>query len=174
MKLLELITEQKIKYGCVMLHFDFPEINDIHKLINNEHIYDDEEGYGLENEPHVTLLYGLHDNVSNEHIHHALKNLKFDKCELHNPSLFNNEKYDVLKFDVNGNSLFKANKILTNFPHTTDYPDYHPHLTIGYLQKGMGQKYVDKIKNKPFTLTPKHMVYSKPNGDKIKFPINLI
>jgi hypothetical protein len=48
---------------------------------------------------------------------------------------FENELYDVLKFDVKREkSLFDCNKDLMKFPHTTDYPDYHPHLTISYLK----------------------------------------
>jgi len=174
MKLLDLITEQKNTYGCAMLYFDFPKINDIHNLIDNEHIYNDEEGYGLEKEPHVTLLYGLHDVVGDDLIRNVLNKFTFGNIKIHTPSLFNNEKYDVLKFDVDGDKLHDCNGHLKKYPHTSDYPDYHPHLTVGYLKKGFGQKYVDKLGSLNFDLQPKYAVYSKSTGEKVKIPIKFV
>jgi hypothetical protein len=177
-KLKTLLAEAKVhEYGCVMLYFDFPEINKIHSLINSNDIYVDpsDDSYGLEDEPHCTLLYGLHDGVSVRDILGSLKNITFSECKIHTPSLFENEKYDVLKFEVTGIGLTNANKRLIEFPHTTDYPEYHPHLTISYLNRGVGKRYVDILIKKgltEFMLTPSYGVYSQTNGNKLKFKIN--
>ena len=50
------------EYGCAMLYFDFPEINKVHDAIDPKELYEEEDdrSYGIENEPHTTLLYGLH------------------------------------------------------------------------------------------------------------------
>lgn len=160
--------KQTYDYGCVMLYFDFPEMENLHSQIDEEHIYteDNDNSYGLETEPHCTLLYGLHDNVSTEMVENIMKNYAFGSCTIKNASLFENEKFDVLKFDVEGDGLHDCNKDLCKFPHTTNFPDYHPHMTIAYLKPGMGKEYAEMFKDKVETLKPKYVVYSKADGGK--------
>lgn len=176
----DFITEKKqtYSYGCVMLYFNFPEINKIHDAINPDHLYteDADQSYGVENEPHTTLLYGLHDTVSLDEVSSVLDKYTYYTCKIHSPSLFENEKYDVLKFDVTGDNLHETNADLKEFPFTSDYPDYHPHLTVAYLKPGMGKKYVDMLntaKANKFQLAPQYAVYSEANGTKTKISINI-
>lgn len=177
-KLMDLLKENLssiYSYGCVMLYFDFPELFKIQDYINSEDLYEEEgdNSYGLENEPHTTLLYGLHEEVSDNDVKNVLNNFTFSTCKVYDISTFNNPKYDVLKFNVKGENLHKCNSELKQYPYTSDFPDYHPHLTVGYLQPGSGKKYVDKFKDIQFDLTPKYAVYSKPLGDKTKIKINI-
>ena len=173
MDLLKEVSTQTYEYGCVMLYFDFPEIEKIHSVIKPEDIYtqDEDKSFGLEDEPHTTLLYGLHDGVTNEDVKNVLNMFEYGECNISNASLFKNEKYDVLKFDVNGKNLHETNAQLQKYPFTSDYPDYHPHLTIGYIQRGQGSKYTNILKNKEYKLIPKYAIYSKPDGSKIKLKI---
>jgi hypothetical protein len=169
MKLMDIITENhKYEYGCVMLYFDFPEINILHLMIDDNDVYhnSNDGGYGLETEPHTTLLFGLHPEVTDMEVKQIIGNHLFGPCRINNASLFENEEYDVLKFDVSGEGLHECNSDLRNLPHTTNYPDYHPHLTIGYLKPGMGNKYVDMIRDMEHTLIPQYGVYSKVDGSK--------
>ena len=76
---------------------------------------------------------------------------------------FSGEEYDVVKFDIESDLLHKINKELVKFPHTSDFPDYIPHMTISYVKKGTGKKYNRKLKN-PITLKGTKIVYSHPNG----------
>jgi 2'-5' RNA ligase len=172
-KVLEEATGQTYDFGCVMLYFNFPEIKKIHEIIDPEDIFheDGDRSFGLEDEPHTTLLYGLHDGVSSEDVEGVLEHFNFGTCSIENASLFDNPQYDVLKFDVSGPSLHEANKELAEFPHTNNFPDYHPHLTIGYLKPGTGKKYTEKLKGVSYNLKPEYVVYSKPNGDKDKLKI---
>lgn len=180
MKLLSLITEDhKHDYGCVMLYFDFPEMNKIQYIINPEDIYEDEDddSFGLETEPHVTLLYGLHENVTVDDVKKAINKFEYGDCRLGNPSIFENEKYDVLKYDVyyatrGGAFLHKVNKELKKLPYTSDFPEYNPHLTIAYLNPGKGKKYTKHLKDTSFILNPKYAVYSKVDGSKEKLKIS--
>lgn len=167
-------TEQKYDYGCVMLYFNFPEIKNIHSLINPNDIYteDGDSTFGLEENPHTTLLYGLHDDVTEDDVRNVVNDFNYGPCKLTNPSLFNSEKYDVLKYDVSGSNLHETNEELSKLPHTTSFPDYHPHLTIGYIKKGEGQKYADKLKELQFKLDPTHIVYSLPSGGEVNIIIN--
>jgi 2'-5' RNA ligase len=173
---MKIINEiQKYEYGCVMLYFDFPDIKKIHQKINPSDVYtsENDNSFGLELEPHTTLLFGLHSEVGDKQIKDVLSHHAFGTCQIKNASLFENEEYDVLKFDVNGNGLHECHADLCKYPHTTSYPNYHPHLTIGYIKKGLGQKQVELFKNMGYSLTPQYAVYSKPDGSETKFKINI-
>jgi 2'-5' RNA ligase len=176
----ETITEKKgdsYSYGCVMLYFDFPQMNEIHEKIEEGDLYTEEEDrtYGLEDEPHCTLLYGLHDDVTLDQIKEVVNEFDYTNLILHNASLFENQ-YDVLKFDVGYSKeedkfLHECNEALTKLPHTNDFPDYHPHATIAYIKKGLGEKYTEKLKDQEYTVKPSHIVYSEANGTKTKIKI---
>jgi len=166
--------QQKFTYGCVMLYFTFNEMDDIHDLIDSNDLYEEDgEDYGFETEPHVTLLLGLHKEVSTSTVEDVLDGYTFYTCKAHNASLFENEKYDVLKFDIEGDNLHEVNYKLKKHPHTSDFPDYHPHMTIAYLKPGKGKKYVEKLKGKDYWMAPQYAVYSKPNGTKDKISIHI-
>lgn len=180
MKLIQLLKEvstQTYNYGCVMLYFSCPEMEGIHNLIEPEDIYieDEDKSFGLEDEPHCTLLYGLHEEVSLEDIKQVVDNFTYYTCKATNSSIFEGEKYDVLKFDIEGDNLHETNEELKQFPYTTSFPKYHPHMTIGYIKKGEGQKYADLIKERfeDIWVTPQYCVYSQPNGDKNKIKIKI-
>ena len=167
----KLNQDKKYGYGCSMIYFDFPEISEIHSQIDESHLYT-EDGpipYGLETEPHTTLLYGLHSDEidDNDVIDASLRNPIPEKIVLHNASLFQNDKFDVLKFDIKNQELHKINSELKKFPYTSDFPDYHPHSTIGYFQKGLANQYMKSLEGKIFEVNPSKIVYSKPNGDKV-------
>jgi 2'-5' RNA ligase len=165
-------------YGCVMLYFSFPEMEQIHAMIKPHHIYTEtgDKTFGLEDEPHTTLLYGLHDEVSDEVVQKVLDKYTYHTCKVHNPSLFKSEKYDVLKFEVEGDNLHETNADLKQFPFTSSWPNYNPHLTIAYLQPGMGDLYVKLMNDldlNEFSLAPQYAVYSHPDGSKTKMSINV-
>ena len=189
MKLLKLLksilkenSTDTYNYGCVMLYFDFPQMSDLHSIIDKSDVYTESEdkSYGLEDKPHCTLLYGLHDTVSLSDVKLAINTITFGDCKIYNPSLFtSNKKYDVLKFDVAPQSkgrtfLTKAHMALKKYPYTSDFPDYEPHMTIAYIKSGLGSKYVDKLIESgitEFVLTPTHAVYSEPNGKNTRISI---
>jgi hypothetical protein len=185
MKLKELLPENNIQthsYGCVMLYFDFPDGLKLQDAINPAHIYEDpnDTSYGHERDFHCTLLYGLHDTVSVDDVNKALGDITFSDCRAYNPSLFKTDRYDVLKYDVGyrfrgGAFLTYANNALKKYPYSTDYPDYHPHMTMTYCKPGFGQKYADLYNRKApeHILKPMYVVYSQPDGTKTKIKINL-
>jgi hypothetical protein len=100
------------------------------------------DGKGAELDPHITVLYGLHETSPTQFI---------DICERVSPfsvsvtglSIFEGDEYDVLKLDIESRELVELNSFLRGgFEHTSSFPDYHPHLTIGYLKKGTSVNYI--------------------------------
>lgn len=169
--LLEKQAPQTYDYGCAMAYFDFPQMSELHSQIDENDVYTEEgdRSFGLEDNPHTTLLYGLHSTeIDDSVVMEICKSTQIGPLKLSNVSMFENEKYDVLKFDVENPNLYKINEELSKLPHTTNFPNYHPHATIGYIKKGSGKKYVDALKDLAYDVTPSKIVYSKPGGDKIE------
>jgi 2'-5' RNA ligase len=171
----EFMNEKKTTYdyGCAMIYFDFPEMKDLHSKINKQDVFVDpkDSTFGLETEPHCTLLYGLHNDVSLQTIKDTLNGLEFGTCTIQKASLFENEKFDVLKFDVSGSGLHDGNAQLSKLPHTTDYPDYHPHMTVAYLKSGTGKSYIETLGDSEKELKPMYIIYSHPDGTKTKISL---
>ena len=158
------LNERKYEFGCAMLYFDFPEIAKVQDIIEKSDIHPN----GLEDEPHITLLYGIHsDEVSDDDVMDVSTSTPIESIKLSNLSLFKNEEFDVLKFDAEAPELAKINKKLSEFPNTNNFPDYHPHCTVAYLKPGEGKKYLDKFNGITHDVFPTKVVYSKPNGEKV-------
>lgn len=166
-------------YGCVMLHFKVSDSdwNKIQGLIDEEDIYSEEgdQTYGRENDPHVTILYGLHDDVKDSEIEQRVDEIKPTELTLKKISIFESDNYDVVKFDITGESkdkLAAMNKKFVELPHTTNFPDYHPHCTIAYVKAGKGKKYVQILSSEDsINVEGKDVMYSKPDGSKNKYKL---
>lgn len=162
-------------YGCVMIYFTFLNLTSLTMQLNHNHIYtiqNNRDMFGIEDKPHTTLLYGLHSNVDVKDVAEKLSDIEYSVCKVDNISLFQN-KYDVLKYDVSGSGLYESNEMLKQFPHTTDYPTYHPHLTIAYLKSGTGDRYVRKFKKTSHQLRPNYLVYTTTTGKKYQIDIKV-
>jgi 2'-5' RNA ligase len=156
-----------------MIFLDFPEMKELQKEIDKDDLYEeeDDDSYGLEKEPHVTLLYGLHDAVDPWEVKDIVRSVEYGPIEATKVTAFENEKYDVLKFDIKCKELHKVNKLLQELPHTNKFKDYVPHATIAYLKPGTAKKYIKLFKSKKFNPLVKKGVYSMPDGDKISFRV---
>jgi hypothetical protein len=169
-------NNQSYPYSCAMLYFVGDDIRNLHNQINHEDLYIDGNGFGIESEPHCTLLYGIHDSeVTPNQVQDVLNNRTYNVCKAYNLSLFENPKYDVLKYDMEGDNLHETNQDLKQFPFTSDYPDYHPHMTVAYLKPGKGKEYVNKLGGiyKELKMIPQHVIYSRTDGTKNKMPIRI-
>ena len=165
-------------YNCIMIGYEpIEKIQRIQESIDENDLYhgdnNDENEYGLEKESHITLLYGLHENVTCEDVKPYLLPLMEYKAMLYNVSSFSNEKFDVLKSDIKSSAMKKTNKLLRdNLPHDDLHDEYHPHMTIAYLKPGTAKKYEQKMLDKIITITPKEYMFSYGKDgkyDKVKF-----
>lgn len=165
--------DQVYEFGCSMLYFNSNAIPEIQQGLNEDDIYTEDNGksYGLENEHHVTLLYGIHSDVDEADVMRISAD-NIPAITLDAVSVFENTKYDVLKIDAFGDKLHEINARLRKLPHTSSFPDYHPHATIAYLKPGCGKKYAKQFAGINETVTPTHTVYSKADGTKTKHPLN--
>ena len=173
--LLEL-KQSKYSYGCIMLYFKVYKSwwDKIQNLINDDDVAKVNGVNGREkyNDAHVTILYGFHKNIDEEELKNVVLELPVRDIEAKNISIFDGDEFDVIKFDISGSFLHTANRKLKDFNHTNTFNKYTPHMTICYVKKGEGEKYVQKLNNSlSKMLKPSHFVYSKANGTKeiIKF-----
>ena len=164
------------EYAFLMIDYEMPSfIKDLQNKIPNNELYfgTDEEKkdnqYGFEKESHVTLAPCLDSDVDINKLKELLLPLKEYKCILNNISIFENDNYDVLKADVKCPNMHKTyNKIKENFELHSAYKEYHPHMTIAYMQKNISDKYICKLLNKITTLEPTNFRFSNVE-DTIKF-----
>jgi 2'-5' RNA ligase len=99
-------------------------------------------GEGREDEVHVTVLFGLHGNDVDE-VREVLRGVGPIKLTLGKSSIFEGEKFDVVKLSVVSADLVQLNKKLRDkCEHTLTHPKYVPHCTVAYVKKGLGRKFV--------------------------------
>lgn len=151
-------------YGCVMMESKIKEWEDLHLSgIEEDDLYEvpNDDSYGLEETPHVTIIYGIHeDEVDPEVIAEVIeKNMEPTTVIIDEIGIFEGEEYDVVKYNVPlTEQLQKYRDIFLKFPNTQTFPDYHPHMTIAYVKPGLGKKYAGKVD--PFEVTFTKGVYS--------------
>lgn len=178
-KINEKTEDQSYSYGCIMGYFNTSPMSELDVdtddyKIAPEDLYDnDEHEYGEEIEFHVTVLYGLEDNKLEED--DVIRLLSMVKCPIvkcADISAFKNEKFDVLKWDIESDDLNLLNKICESiFPFKSKFPDYHAHSTIAYLMPGTSDKY-SRSPNNIINKQIDYWVYSKADGKKIKITPN--
>ncbi len=171
--LCKLIMENEAprSYSCLML--DLSPLKKFWKQLARKicpcDLYTEDDGHGFEHDPHVTVLYGIHS--SNSDVIFSDIDLKPITLKFSNISLFENEKFDVLKFDITSKALHGLNqRVCDAVEYTNKFPDYHPHATICYLKAGTGKDYVDV----PSSLldgevTTNRYIFSTPSGEKTYF-----
>lgn len=160
---------RKYEYGCAMLRMDLPEWEGLLSEVDPMDLYEPGTGrYGIEDDPHLTLLYGLHDGVTPGQVADALEGFLGEPTEVvaDGIGVFENEEYDVVKVNVAPTAdLTGMNESLRSLPHTNHYPEYRPHLTIAYVRKGMGAKYRRDFRRS--WVVPCRVTYSMVDGGKV-------
>lgn len=168
-----LSENHKYEFGALMLEVEYENWKDIINEIPKKDLYN-EPGFGYETEPHVTILFGFHKGTDIDKVKEMIK----ENCDgpieitLKAISFFDNKEkgYDVVKFDVGGQKLHQLNKLMTdNFKFTSDFPDYHPHMTIAYVKPGKGKVYSKSSKN--IKVKCNKFIFSSPDKKKTYFTI---
>lgn len=127
---------------------------------------------GFENEPHVTVLYGLEDGhdvvgrIANESQPVVL--------QLGKVGLFRQEDQDVIVVRVFSPALRALHwRIRAALPHHNHYYSYQPHCTLAYVRKGVADDLVgQKIQTDggvPLTFTVDFLVWRGRDGSTERF-----
>ena len=160
------------EYAFLMVDYEKNDfIDNIQNKIKKEELYTEEgnDDYGLEKNPHVTLVPCLDNDVNVDKLKTYLDNISNYDIILTDLSKFECEKFDVLKCAVKSDKLLKTNeKILKDFESHSEYETYTPHLTIAYMKHGMADKYLEEILPKLIHLKAKkfHFSFIDKNGDE--------
>jgi hypothetical protein len=99
-------------------------------------------GDGYENDAHVTVLYGFTPDVRPEEVNEVVLRHAPEGVDLRLGAVgffTNDPDYDVLKVSVESGGLQALHYSLCaafSGRVQSDYPDYHPHLTLAYVKKG--------------------------------------
>lgn len=138
------------EYGSVMASNWVDGWEDVLSAIERKDVYTKKgENFGLETNPHVTILHGLKDQVHGDLVCRICQSLENPlEVEIQNASTFEQDEYDVLKFDVDSDLLHKMNKAFRGLPHESRYDEYKPHMTVAYLKKGKADKYIGNLADK--------------------------
>lgn len=139
----------------------------IRAKIDDEDLTED----GVEDDPHVTVKYGLHTD-STDDVRGVLDGEKSFEITLGSTSLFQNDECDVVKIGVSGDGIHSLNKKVCELPHTDSFPTYKPHVTLAYVKSGKGKKY-DKMEDLDgVTVRIDKVVFS--NKNRVETEIKLI
>lgn len=165
----KLFSDAGKHYSFLMIKYLTPKfIRDIQSELTDNDLFINNDYDGIESETHVTLAPCMDnkDWSSDNDLLSVLKPISSYNVLCKNISLFEQEDHDVLKVDVYSDELFNTNKIIKDkFGLHTEYTDYHPHLTIAYVKKGKGDKFVSKLDD--IELTPKEFISSYYINDKM-------
>lgn len=144
------------------------------KHVTDEDIYvtQNNPSFGREDEIHTTILYGIHSDSSQE-VFDLLKGYGEIQATLGKINVFTNPFYfDVVMIEVISEDLNKLNELLSkNIKHTNKYGPYKPHVTISYVKKNKGWKYLGNSKFQGIKFTCNDCVFSSKQGTKDRFSL---
>lgn len=157
--------------GCVMLKMDFPKWESVCAMINPDDVYESENpDFGISQNPHVTILYGLYSFVSPEDVEKVIKPFHLPEIYLGAVGIFNEHPdFEVVKINVISEDLTKMNLALCGLPHEEIF-SYNPHVTISYVKKGTAIKY--KGIKLEVESNNSDIIYSTTSGQKILMKLN--
>lgn len=140
------------KIGYIKLNLKIKDWDKLLSEINTFDLYKPlNESYGVEKEPHLTIFYGLTENVDDNDVIKVIEDIDISKIDIkvEKMDVFVNRDNNVLKYSIKSNYLSKFNSIFREFPNINKYEKYNPHITIAFLNKNCTnyKKYIDYIEH---------------------------
>ncbi len=130
-----------------------------------------DDSYGLEQEPHMTLVFGIHEDEIDPNIVRDVmeQNLHPIKVMIKEISIFEQEEFDVVKYEIPVTpEIQRYRKLFLKFPNTQEFPDYKPHMTIAYVKSGTGKKYAKKLEQPLIVIFNKAVYSLHENGELVQ------
>ena len=128
---------------------------------------------GIEIESHVTCKYGILSDSWSDVIP-ALRGIRSIEAMLGDISMFENPgKPDVLKIEVISSDLVELNKRVCETVEcaNTGYSEYNHHITIAYVNKGKGHKFIGSKTFNGFLFAANSLIFSDSNKTHYKILI---
>lgn len=144
--------------GCLMLACSCAAVHKLQSSIAVEHLHEQ----GIENEQHITVCYGLPENIQIADLQPYLLPASLIQLTAESLHIFEQPEYDALVLKVQSDLLQKMHTdIAEQFDVVDKYPHYIPHLTVGYFKKGKAQQYLESMQAMPAPdITPLHWMLS--------------
>lgn len=132
---------------------------------------DDLAGGGLEKEPHITILYGIHAETSLE-VEGVLEAVSPVTVRFGKLDYFSADGFDVLYIAVRSKEIRSLNRLLRqSVEHTQTHPGYTPHATVAYVKAGLGKKYAGAAFLSNYSATFDIVTFSSRNGARSEIRI---
>lgn len=157
-------------YGCLMAYVNpssaLQLVEHGKKIIKDDILYfAPDDDYGRETTPHVTIKYGFSTDLTSDEQNKFLVDLHPFTVQIESISIFDSEKFDVVKFDITISPILKRlREMADKFPNEDKHPIYHPHMTLAYVKKGS----FDKKSQVLFSVGIDKLVYSPAATDDKK------
>lgn len=162
------------KKGCLMAMVPKEDTDKIlrfsKQLINDADLYVEGNEYGRETESHITVRYGFIKDLNEIEIRQLIQGQKPFIAEIFGLNKFDTHpNYDVAMFKVNSPVLKQLNEMSGIYLNENDYPDYNPHLTLAYVQKGKFNHIKEGLK---LQIPIRTLCYSPIQGGKSYFDLD--
>lgn len=160
------------KFGCVYVLMPpavAERITALGRQIPDYDLADD----GREECIHATALYGIH-SADPLPVYDILSHFRPVKLTLGAVSVFPGDEYDVVKVDVESESLRRMNLALKSLPHTNKFREYIPHVTIAYVRPGMGAVYAARFGELNIPCVAQTAVFSDASKTKHVIPLGRV
>ncbi len=173
---MSMLTENRInEYGCLMalppIEYGYKMVNLAKRIIPSKNLYTDpnDPSYGYTDQDfHCTIKYGFSPDLMKVDVARILNGIEPFNIKLKALNLFQNENYDVVKFEVEPNeTLTELRRRCDSHKNEDKYPTYNAHSTLAYVKKGT---FPHIRENLNIALPITRFKYSGPNG---KYFINL-
>ena len=107
------------------------------QLVRSADLYKEHQGY--EDNPHITVLFGIHDEEPPLELVDALETYPKFTVTMGLVSLFKSQEtgknFDVVKADIHSPDLHVLNGIVRQTcKYSTEFPEYKPHATVAYVR----------------------------------------
>ena len=174
--------EENLNSGCLMLSIPMMEevVNRMHDDLERillSHGYRRDEDFEFDKYVHITVAFGININTDINLIKEIVRNRPtyFQITEL---SLFENNNFDIIKFDVMSSDLRILNHIIkSKMEVKSTFNEYYPHLTVAYVPKGMGVELIARLNKllyeemnfrfEPLTHSSEYTYSTSMEGDRI-------
>lgn len=164
---------QNQAYSYASTQVEITDANTLKEFGSLQKTLDVDDVLKYEDTPHITVRYGLFDQPHMfESVRAAVQGAGYAVAMFLHLAVFEQEEQDVLVFDVESSKLVALSDTLKMLPNFDKFWLYHPHMTVAYLKKGTGKKYITQTPLNGKILVFDTLYFSDANGKKRPISLN--